>query len=353
MSTKLTRRKTFAVVFAALISASQTGCQSGWKMPSASIFPWSKKPSESMLAGSNPSLSAPSSKTGTFASTGASPVSPASNGTPALLSSTNPTNSRPSPYGGALGGNNSKIPTASDFTVPQTNPATGLAANANGYQTGPYSMAAARGTGHTAPSPYGGANSLAASQPPAGFAPATGFNPTTNAPTTGMMAQNGTSASGSLPSIQPNGLPPASGLPQASAQPSQQQPAMFAASGLPGLPSPQPAPQFAGLPQPSPMGPGSQSPAMISSVPQGMAATNMASLPQPNAGFSMPNSANNGFSAAPQAMAAAYSGASPYRPGSTSRSTAYDFSRQPSSGTSPIPHTATGVPTSPQQGIFR
>lgn len=347
MSTKLTRRKTFAVVFVALFFACQTGCQSGWKMPSTNIFPWSKKPSESMLAGSNPSLSAPSSKTGTLSSTGAGPVSPAINSTPSLLSSTNPTNTRPSPYGSAQGGNNSKIPTSSDFTVPQTNPTTGLAANANGYQTGPYSMAAARGTGHTAPSPYGGGSSLAASQPPTGFTPATGFNPATNAPTTGMMAQNAPSVSSSLPSMQPNGLP------QASAQPAQQQPAMFAASGLPGLPNPQTAPQFAGLPQAGPMGLGSAAPAMVGSVPQGMANTNMASLPQPGAGFSMPNTATNGFSAAPQAMAASYSGASPYRPGSTSRSTAYDFSRQPSSSTSPIPHTAIGVPTTPQQGVFR
>ena len=348
MSTKLTRRKIFAMIFVSVIAAGQTGCQSGWKMPSASIFPWSKKPSESSLAGSNPSLSAPSARTGTFASNAGTPASPASNNTPALLSSANARGA--SPYG-AMGGNRSTIPTASDFTTPQVNPTTGLAANANGYQTGPYSMGGVK-TGLTAPSPYGAGNSIAANQPSAGFAPATGFSSAGNVPQ-GRPTNPGLAYS--VPPQQPqfnsSGLPSAPGFAPSSGLPGQPQPGMVAANNFPG----NVAYGNNGLPPvPGMTNQGMTANNMVPAVPAGMSSTNMASLPPANPAYSMPNAAQTGY-AAPitQAATASYSGASPYRPGSTSRSTAYDFSKPAQNGPTNVPHTATGLPPAPQSNVYR
>ena len=348
MSTKLTRRKIFAMLFVSVVAAGQTGCQSGWKMPSASIFPWSKKPSESTLAGSNPSLTAPGPKTGSFASSAGSPTSPASNNTPALLSSTNARGG--SPYG-AMGGNRSTIPTASDFTTPQANPTSGLAANANGYQTGPYSMGGVK-TGLTAPSQYGAANSMAANQPSAGFAPATGFNAAGNVPQ-GRPANPGLAYS--VPPQQPQfnnpGLPSAPGFAAPNGLPAQAQPTMVAANNLPGnAPYGNPGlPPATGMPNS-----GMTANNMVPTVPAGMSSTNMASLPPATPTYSMPNAAPTGYQPqTPQAATASYSGASPYRPGSTSRSTAYDFSKPAQTGSTNVPHTATGLPPAPQSNVYR
>jgi hypothetical protein len=354
MSTKLTRRKIFAVLFVTVVGAGQTGCQSGWKMPSASIFPWSKKPSESTLAGSNPSLAAPGSKTGSFASGTGSPASPASNNTPALLSSANARGG--SPYGGAMGGNRSTIPTASDFTPPQANPTAGLAANANGYQTGPYSMGGVK-TGLTAPSPYGAPNSMAANQPPNGFAPATGFNAPGNQPQ-GRPANPGLAftAPPQQPQFNNPGLPSASGFAPANGLPPQTQPAMVASSNFPGnAPFGNTGlPPASGMPNSSMPNPGMSANNMVTAVPAGMSATNMASLPPAPPTYSMPNAAPTGQPAPiTHAATASYSGASPYRPGSTSRSTAYDFSKPPQNGAPTVPHTANGLPPAPQSNVFR
>lgn len=360
MSTKLTRRKIFTMLFVSVVAAGQTGCQSGWKMPSASIFPWSKKPSESALAGSNPSVTAPTAKTGSFASGSASPTSPASNNTPALLSSSG---ARPtSPYSGAFAGNRSTVPTASDFATPQNNPTAGLAANANGYQTGPYSMGGTK-TGLTAPSAFGGSGNVAANQPPAGFAPATGFNPANGAAPVRQVSSGLAYAppAQQQPQFNQPGLPAANGFGAPNGLPAQSLPTNVAANGLPanqafgnpGLPS---------APGMTPgMAPGMNNAGMVpngvaSNLPAGMSSTNMASLPQAAPSFSMPNAGPAGAQAPVQAATASYSGASPYRPGSTSRSTAYDFSRQPANGAAGatnVPHTATGLPPAPQPNVFR
>lgn len=352
MSTKMTRRKIFALLMVSVFAAGQTGCQSGWKMPSASIFPWSKKPSESSLAGSNPSLTAPNAKTGSFASGTGTPASPATNNTPALLSSANTRTA--SPYGGMMGGNQSKIPTASDFTTPQANPTAGLAANANGYQTGPYSMGGVK-TGLTAPSPYGG-NNMAAAQPSNGFAPSTGFNNAGGAPQ-GRPANPGLaySAPPQQPQFNSAGLP---GTPAVapSGLPVQPQPGMGTANNLagntafanPGLPP------TGGMPNATMPAAGMNAGNFGPPVPAGMSATNMASLPPATPSFSMPNAGPTGHQAPiTQAATASYSGASPYRPGSTGRSTAYDFSKPPQAGASNVPHTATGLPPATQPNVFR
>ena len=317
-------------------------------------FPWSKKPSESTLAGSNPSLNAPSTTGGSFASSGGTPTSPATNNTPTLLSSANSRGS--SPYGNLAGGNRSTIPTASDFTVPSANPNTGLAANANGYQTGPYGMAGNR-TGLTAPSPSGVPNGVAANQAPAGFAPATGFN--NNVPGTPQprSANTNMAFNPTQPQGLPAGLPAAPSFNQPNGQPAQALPTMVAATnslppqasfGAPGLP---PAPT---MPNNSMMNSSMAPNNMVPTIPAGMSATNMASMPPAAPNFSMPNAAASaGPGQSMQTAAASYSGASPYRPGSTSRSTAYDFSRQTPSNPASAPHTATGLPPASQQNVFR
>lgn len=369
MSTKMTRRKIFALLMVSMIAVGQTGCQSGWKMPSASIFPWSKKPSESTLAGSNPSLTAPTAKTGSFASGTGTPSSPASNNTPALLSSANTRTA--SPYGGVMGRNQSTIPTASDFTTPQANPTAGLAANSNGYQTGPYSMGGVK-TGLTAPSPYGANNNVAAAQPPAGFAPATGFNTAGNVPQ-GRPANPGlaTSAPPQQPQFSNPGLPGAQGFVASNGLPVQSQPGMGtpnnfagnAAFGNPGLP-PAPGMPNAGMPNAGMPNAGMTNAGMTNAgmnagnlapaVPVGMSSTNMAALPPATPTFSMPNAGPTGHQAPiTQAATASYSGASPYRPGSTSRSTAYDFSKPAQNGATNVPHTATGLPPATQPNVFR
>ena len=85
-----------AVVVVA-VAGTQTGCssgwnKSGWKMPGSDMFSWSRKPSESTLAGSSPSLAMPSGQAG-------SPTSPALRNTPSPVSSTAANAGRPNPYG--------------------------------------------------------------------------------------------------------------------------------------------------------------------------------------------------------------------------------------------------------------
>jgi hypothetical protein len=93
---------------------------------------------------------------------------------------------------------------------------------------------------------------------------------------------------------------------------------------------------------------------MVPAMPAGMSATNMASLPAAAPSFSMPNAAPMGAQVQnAQAATASYGGASPYRPGSTSRSTAYDFSKPPQNGATNVPHTANGLPPAPQSNVFR
>jgi hypothetical protein len=95
----------------------------------------------------------------------------------------------------------------------------------------------------------------------------------------------------------------------------------------------------------------------------GMSTTSMSSLPQPN---SMPNAAPQGFASNQPNMKhllrwlhQPYGGAAPYRPGSTGRSTAYNFGAPQTSAaagqslpTSNVPHTANGLPA-PQPNLYR
>ncbi|AMV33834.1 hypothetical protein VN12_17025 [Pirellula sp. SH-Sr6A] len=303
MRTKIANWNKLALVVL-IVGGTQVGCKSGWKMPGASMFSWSKKPSESTLAGSNPSISSPSAASmGSGLAASGAPTSPALRNTPNMLAST----AKTSPYGTPTGMAGSAGPVA------------GGAAASNGYQTGPYVTSTGnRPTGFTAPTGYG----------PTG-AP-TGVP--TGAPT-GSFAMNGA----------PAGAPSGFGLPGA---------------GSNGMAPPPSSPTLAtasayGAPQPTaPYGMPS-APAGVPALPVGMSSTNMASLP---AGMpagtmsSMPNAAPASYT--PQQNAAPiYAGAAPYRPGSTARQTSYDFS-QPSATGAPntglpgvnVPQTATGLP---------
>lgn len=90
------------------MALSFTGCKSGWKMPGGDMFSWNRKPSPAALAAEGPSMTLP--------------TSPAKTETPTQLAST---------------GGRTASPT-SGYSMPTS----GGAASKNGYQTGPYGMAA-------------------------------------------------------------------------------------------------------------------------------------------------------------------------------------------------------------------
>ncbi|MCE3018003.1 MAG: hypothetical protein LW870_19275 [Pirellula sp.] len=302
----ITKWTKLALVIAA-VAGTQTGCNSGWKMPGKDMFSWSKKPTESSLAGSNPSLSVSGSSTGSgLASSGSglatsgSPMSPSLKNTPTSM-----TNASKSPYGATS--------PAASYSSPQ-----GLASNANGYQTGPYmTSSGGRPTGYTAPTGYGNAQPMG-------------------------LAANSAGPNAALPMGMVNNTPPHS-MPNA-----------------PGFQQPAQAPAIAQSGFNAPSGFGAQS--GVPALPAGMSTTSMSNLPQPS---SMPNAAPQGFASNQPNMntstlaAPAYGGAAPYRPGSTGRSTAYNFGApQPSAATgqslptSNVPHTANGLPA-PQPNLYR
>jgi hypothetical protein len=292
------------------VAGTQTGCKSGWKMPGKDMFSWSKKPTESSLAGSNPSLSVSGSSTGSgLASNGSglatsgSPVSPALKNSPTSMN-----NASRNPYGATS--------PAANLSSPQ-----GLASNANGYQTGPYmTNSAGRPTGYTAPSGYGNAQPMG--QPNG-------------------LAMNATAPNAAPPMGMANNIPP------------------YSMPNGPGFQQPGQAPSIA---QSGFSAPSFTPPSGVPALPAGMSSTSMSSLPQPT---SMPNVASQGFASnqpnmnAPTMTVPAYGGAGPYRPGSTGRSTAYNFGAPQAGGasgqslpSSNVPHTANGLPA-PQPNLYR
>lgn len=271
MRKKISNWTRMAVVVA-VVAGTQSGCKSGWKMPGSDMFAWSRKPSEATLAGSSPSLSMP-----TTSSTASANTSPALRNTPNPLANSVASGNRPgSPYG-ATGS------TGPSFNMPPNNPTAnhvaGVSASANGYSTGPYSMAgnAQRPGGYAPASGYGGTQPGMTAPPPSGY----GAPP---APSNAMA-----------------GLPPAYG---------------GAGTGVPQTPSLSAYPTMAS----------SNVPAMQAGFNPTMQAAATA-LPPPS---NMPNAfpgaqQSNGH----QAMSAQnYAGATPYRPGSVGRTTGYDFSAQ-------------------------
>jgi len=380
--TKWTRLAVLAMVSGAFL---MTGCSSssGWKMPGSKMFSWSKKPSETTLAGSGPSAIK-------------YPDSPASKQNPqAIASAAAGTSSNRTALAATGTGARSAQPT---YTPPNgmanvafAPPA--AAAAANGYSVGPY---------NTYSQPGGAANSLASSGAPNGFAgavPAAGMSPGNpyntasksgfpstqvyaGSPPGGLAANRGaqTPAGFQAPSTSTFAGAPPAGMPSQgmSGMPGQGMsgaglPASFAAAssnpnpafavaplqtGTPGFAMPQAMPTSGGY---APVGTSG-----IAPPPQGsFAASSNGSFPAslPTSGLpAIPGGqAQSGITSVPAQMAAYNSGSSgagmtsaSFRPGSTGRQTNYNFA-QPSASNAvanqvpsmpsgqPAANTATGL----------
>ncbi len=339
----------------AVLAGSQTGCKSGWKMPSSDMFSWGRKPSESTIVGGGPSVTAPgSAMAGNPArpTVGAptspnGPLSPASRSTPNQVASTavNP-GGAVRPAGTQFGGYgpNGASPYGANAGAMQS---PGAAASANGYTTGAYATNQTRPPLNTAPAPYG--QSINGATPPS-YQNQQFPNASPQIP----LAQGGVP----LPTSTPNqSYPPAIPAPQAySGMPVPQGPSTVAGVPGGGLP-PASVPNGYNMMQPQ----GSMgAPVARSSAPgytptgsQGLPAVPVSSggnlppgLPPSNQmpmayggtapSSSMPTMTN------PAVTNPAVTGSSPYRPGSVGRNTPYDFSNQGAGANPSAP--ATGFP---------
>ncbi|MCY2975429.1 MAG: hypothetical protein NTW52_12270 [Planctomycetota bacterium] len=371
--TKWTRLAVLGMVSGACLF---TGCSSssGWKMPGSKMFSWSKKPSETTLAGAGPS----SIKY---------PDSPASKQTPqAIASAAAGTAPGKSGFGSPVGGATSLAATGTGARTaqPTYTPPNGMAnvafappaaaAAANGYSVGPYNTysqpgGAANNLATTgAPSAFGGAT------PAAGMSPGNPFNATARAgfPSTQVYAGStpGTVAANhgtQMPaSFQPPSAPqgaPSSGFPgmaapgtansfaAASSNPNLGSAAAPVQKGTSGFAVPQSMPSTGGY---APVGtpgmaqptqgsfaaassnalPGTMPPSGLPAIPTAQAPTGMTSVPAQMAAYT------GSGSGAPMSTAT-------FRPGSTGRQTNYNFS-QPStpSSSSAVANPMLASPTS-------
>ena len=369
--TKWTRLAVLAMVSGAFL---MTGCSSssGWKMPGSKMFSWSKKPSETTLAGSGPSAIK-------------YPDSPASKQNPqAIASAAAGTTSGKSALAATGTGARSAQPT---YTPPNgmanvafAPPA--AAAAANGYSVGPY---------NTYSQPGGAANSLASSGAPNGFAggvPAAGMSPGNpyntasksgfpstqvyaGSPPGGLAANRGTQmpAGFQAPSASTfAGAPPAgmpgingAGLPASFAAASSNPNSGFAAAplqtGTPGFSMPQTMPTSGGY---APVGTSGMAPPTQGSFAASSNGSFPASLPTSGLPAIPGGQAQSGMTSVPAQMAAYNSGSSgavmssaSFRPGSTGRQTNYNFAQPtaPNAVANPVPspagqpaaNTATGL----------
>ena len=239
-----------------VLAISSTGCQTGWKMPGASLFSWNKKPDPETLAGKGPSVYPTSPATKYTPSTVASATNPS--GTPTANSGAPTVGSMPAnssgvsanQYAATMGNRGAFSPgstpsaTAPATAAPVTpnSPYGGVAATANGYRaagvpavsgapnggslatagyaTGPYATSATPNTGTNAPG-------VAPSAVPGSY-PGQAVNPATNpygASNTyaGVTSGMGSTAPGSIPGAPNYGAtsnPSAvAGLPSAQVQP--------------------------------------------------------------------------------------------------------------------------------------
>jgi hypothetical protein len=346
----------------AVLAGSQTGCRSGWKMPGTDMFSWGRKPSESTLVGSGPSVSTPGAMTASAAprsssptpsSLASTPTSPASRSTPNAVNSTavNPgaaTRPAETNFGGY--GPNAMNPYAATASAA---PAPGAAAAANGYATGAYATNQVRAPMGAPGAPYGqpGLN-----YPPSGVQPsaAQATAPQMQSPQIPLAQGAGPSSMAapnySYPANGP-GMNPAA-VPTYGGAPAPRGPATMANAPSMGLPPAavpngypmNPPPASNGLPMARAQGPSGLPAVPVSTgsnLPPGLPSN--AQMPMAYGGTapsSMP------VMSAPSSM-----GSAPYRPGSVGRSTPYDFSNQgpgaPTPGVAPttpassFPRTAT------------
>jgi len=311
----------------AVIAGTQSGCKSGWKMPGADMFSWTRKPSETTLSGTGPSVAMPSSTTASNSTGSGVPTSPATRSSPSTINSTAanpPTATRPfgqpaGPYGQAGAGPYGQM-NPNTAMANQALPAAGTAATANGYTTGNYATNQAPATQLASANPYGAPAAYPQSapygNPPAAMARTT--MPPSPAATAGFPPGGGPSgATASIPTT-PYGFAPPAG-------PS------FAQGALP--------PNAGYVPLGS---------APVAAVPAGFGGGSLPpSLPPQT---SMPVAYGGGVPAGmPSVVAPNQASTATYRPGSVARQTSYDFSN-PGPGVVPpaqgvaYPRTAGEVP---------
>jgi hypothetical protein len=368
MRMKLAHWTRLAVVVVA-VAGTQAGCssgwnKSGWKMPGSDMFSWSRKPSESTLAGSSPSLAMPSGQAG-------SPTSPASRNTPSPVSSTAANAGRPNPYGATSA--STANATGPSFATPPGSMAgnspsnamtggAGSAAMANGYTNGQYGMVSNAGkqggftppTGYSAPTGYTAPTGYSA---PAGYGATAGLS----AP-----AANGAGTSPAFANT-PMGMPPANmGAPGMPVPTNQFQGGMPNANALannvPALPPAYGGPSVssginsAGTPAYTGIANNG-----VPAMPVGLNAMAPGGLPAPSS--SMPNAVPAGFQQTMPSVANQLP-TSGYRPGSVGRSTAYDFSNPNTGAKVPaapnnaglppaFPATANGLPNGSPSNMYR
>jgi hypothetical protein len=310
--------KSLAVCGLLVATVTSAGCQSGWKMPGASMFSWKKKPSEETLAGKGPTVS--------------TPTSPALGQSPSLVANSartpaaKPNTYAPPKTGSALGAS------ALAATAPNAGLATpptgmGNAATANGYTTGPYST-------YAQPSnPYATAGT------------------TYGATAAGGHAQPGGPATSPARASHPTGL--ASSYPATTSGPSAPPsvPAMAASYGQPPAGAPQTPSSLYSLPTGPANAPSTQS-GLSSAGAYPAVPTNVASMAPSTTNYSpvganAPSSISGGAgpSASFPSSSTVQASTASFRPGSTQRVTGYDFS-----GAAPASTPATSTPANTATG---
>lgn len=334
------------IVLSVATLACSSGCKStgGWKMPS--LFA-SREPDADKIAGR----------------VDTTPTSPASNHTPTAIASKSPTTGTPAtpatpPSGLAFG--NAAVASNSAMA-----PTGGLAAQSNGYQTGPYTTntAASRSTppgGSTVlsasnsvsgggsqgfVSPYGGTYTGVETTPTSmpNIAPSSGQLPVpVPVPVNGQLPINGQSPGGfvSNSAALPGAASASNNLPAfGNTSPSTTVPGTFASSGIPA---------FAGAPNGLQQGASSASsnpttgllpgyPSLSGPLPS---VTASATLPPSASAVAMPSGTTGVPGASP--VASAYQSAAPsgnFAPGTTGRTTNYNFGTPPATSSTLPPST--------------
>jgi hypothetical protein len=349
------RSRTQNWVFTGLVLAlvaGQTGCKSGWKMPGSDMFSWGRKPSESTLVGSGPSVSTPGSMTASTAPKSATPPASAPTGTPmspALRSTPNQVAST-AVNPGAVNPNAAGRPNGTNFggygpnstpygSTASTAPAPGAAASANGYTTGAYATGQPRAPMGVNSAPYG---QLAAAQSPSGqgmpFAQAPSSLPNANQ---NFNFPSSTPVAGPSPQVY-GGMTVPRGPSTIAAAPSGALPPTAVPSGY-SMNPPAATPPAASIPNGLPVATASHAqglPAMPVS-----SGTNLPPGLPPNT--QMPVAyGGSAPSSMPVMSTPTNSGTTPYLPGSVGRNTPYNFSNQgpgaaPAAPAPSFPRTAT------------
>ncbi len=333
----------WGLVLTLAVAATASGCRStSWKMPGSSFFA-SREPDAATLAGNTGAPQLPESPAtkyspSSMASVGKQPgtTSPGSAGQPAAGTS---------PYGYTAGGTSNPASASA--------PAGGLAARANGYQTGPYAVGQASGSATAAglaanlnsaasyPSPYGGSYSGSTGTPNIELP-----NSVNGALAGAAQAMPGYPAAGTYGSAAAAGglpaYPPAAGY-NATPAPAG---ATVGAGGYASNTTPSgigngPSSQNSLVNYPSPTNP---TPGTGTLPPGSSQASALPYPPLPGAGN---GTMNTNPSATLPPASSAYKGAGSYSPGTTGRPTSYDFSTTgatTASGSTPVNPSATLPP---------